>query len=82
MEDVVIAVKNYGPVITIAFAILTATPPVYKTYVRPILAAFRNAVLSDILEEIETLKTHSHSRAVHLTAKQRKALKSLEEPEL
>jgi len=78
LEEITIHIKNYGPVITIAFAILTATPPVYKTYVRPIMLAMRNAVLNDMLEDIDKLKSHANSRVSHLNAKQRKILKSLE----
>lgn len=81
MEDIATYIKSYGPVITIAFAILTATPPVYKTYVRPIMMAFRNAVFSDVLEDVDKLKTHANSRTLHLSAKQRKTLKRLEESE-
>lgn len=79
MEDIVDAIRKYGPIITIGLGVLSATPPVYKTWVRPILLAIKRSVLKDVMSDITALKSHANSRVLHLNRKQRDILKGLEE---
>ena len=83
MEDIVDIVKTYGPVITIGLGVLSATPPVYKTWIKPLLVLIRDAMFRDKFEELEAeiqiLKTHRQSRTLHLSRNQHKLLRELAE---
>jgi hypothetical protein len=78
MEDIIDAIRKYGPVITIGLGVLSATPPVYKTWVRPVYRAAKRVFLKEVNEELETLKSHTRSKSLHLNRKQKSILKDLE----
>lgn len=81
MENIVEIVKSYGPVITIGLGVLSATPPVYKAWVKPILILLRDAIFRDKFEkienEMEVMRKHRQSRSLHLNREQQKLLKDL-----